>query len=203
MYTALMNKKSLLVIGLITMLGLTGCFGGDNETIISGQEVIAGTKKVYETEQFGITIPLDWEAIGKEDHTSNVPSGTVVAFVNNIKSDRFTANVSVHITQFTEEGVILEDFAKSAMDQARNTLTEFSEGSMEEVKISFGEEESTNGFLLTFSGKKSATDPIIEWKQLVVLANEVGYTISGAYINSEEESVVKQVDEMLNSFSLN
>lgn len=194
-----MSKKSILTVAIISIFGLTGCFGGDEEDGGSNQE-IAGTKKIYETNDFSIALPLDWEVVEESQFTSNVPSEAKVVFVNNLKSDRFTANVNIHVTQFTEE-VSISDFATSSLEQARNTLTSFSEGQSSEISVSFGE-ESIPGIFLNFSGKRNSVDPLVQWQQLTVISDELGYTISGSYLSDENENVVKQVSEMLNSFAL-
>lgn len=194
-----MFRKNLLVIGLATILGLTGCFGGGDEE--GSNQEIAGSKRIYETDNFALAVPLEWEVVEPEQFTSNVPSGTAVVFVNDVKSDRFTANLNVLRTNFTEENINRGDFAISSVEQARSTLTSFSEGNIEEIEISFGE-ESIPGYISTFSGKRNATDPVIQWRQMTTIANGTGYTVSAAYISDENENVVKQLNEMLNSFAL-
>ena len=193
-----MKFTKILTITALSAVLLSGCFGGGEE---DGSTIsTSGNKGVYQADTFAVSYPLDWDVIEGSNFTSNIPLGTAVGFVNNVKSNRFTANANVHITNFTEE-IGPQDFAISSMQQARDMLTSMSENEIQEISITVGDQAIT-GYLLGFSGKSNANAPTVVFKQIVTVHNQQGYTVTGAYLADEEESVVNKVDEMVNSFAL-
>lgn len=193
-----MTKIIKTLIPVITViLLLTGCFGGDD-----GGEIDPATsgKELYETNDFSIAIPQDWEILKEADFTSNVPKETVVGFRNNIKSDIFTATVNVAISE-VEEGISSSDLAKSNKAHAKTSLVSFYEISSKDYELAYGE-DTIKGVLAESQGKTSASDPTIKFKQLCVVDGDIGYTVTAAYFPEEDETVVKYIEEMIESFTL-
>lgn len=190
-------KKLFLL--LITTILLTGCFGDENGN--SGIIPSNPNYTVYKETDFSISYPKDWEIINKNTFTSNVPAETIIAFRNNLKNEVFTANTNISKIQIPEE-TTSEDLGKSTLLKSKESLVSFKELSKEPKIIKFGDTEIQT-FISGFEGKKSTSDPIIKFKQLYVSMKGVGYVITGAYLPYEDESVVKMIDEMLHSFSLN
>ncbi len=188
--------KTLKFFTLITFCSLTftGCFGGT-----SGEESVQG-KITYQTDNFIILVPESWEALGKSDFTSNIPSNIVAAFRNNIQNEIFTANLTIS-EDILEEEITSEDFGKSSLAQAKNTLISYREISREEIQIISGE-ESLNSFIVEFEGKRNNSEPLIRFKQTYAINDGIGYIITGSFLQTENENVVKTIDEMLNSFAL-
>ena len=195
-----MNKKIILIFSAILVpLLLTGCFGGEDEEGESTSSSIAGSK-TYETSSFAIDMPQDWEIVESSQFTSNVPKETVVVFRNNIKSDIFTANLVISRTSFDNE-VSSEDYTKSSLENIKNSLLDFVDKSNEEHMVTYGS-ETLSGQISEYEGRKSATEPLLYFKQLFVVSGETGYMITIGHTPSEDESVVKYLDAMLESFSL-
>ena len=188
-----MQIKQYLAIALTPLL-LTGCFGGaENDTTDSDSNV-------YQGSDFSITVAPDWETIEREDFTSNVSPQTAVAFRSNKRSEVFTANINVTISN-VEEGVSASDFAKSNLSKIRGSLLSYQEGESSTITIRRGEEE-IDGYKVSFSGKQGPSQPIVQFTQVYTVNGEQGYQATGAYLANEDESVVKQVGEMLDSLSL-
>ncbi len=76
-----------------------------------------------------------------------------------------------------------------------------SRNKLSEELIGFTEVALTQN-LLEFEGKRSVTDPVIHFKQLFLINGGIGYTLTAGYLPTEDESVVKVLNEMLNSFAL-
>ncbi|MDD3861486.1 MAG: hypothetical protein PHP74_01175 [Candidatus Gracilibacteria bacterium] len=190
-------KKLFLL--LITTILLTGCFGNEN----GNSEIITSNPNytVYKDADFSISYPKDWEIINKNTFTSNVPAETIIAFRNNLKNEVFTANTNISKIQIPKE-TTSEDLGKSTLLKSKESLISFKELSKDPIIIKLGETEIQT-FISGFEGKKSTSDPIIKFKQLYVSMKGFGYVITGAYLPYEDESVVKMIDEMLHSFSLN
>lgn len=178
-------KFKILVLFLTIPLTLTGCFGGEED---AGNIEVGAGKKLYEDPNFSIVIPDDWETITRADFTSNVPGSTVVAFRNNIRHEDFTANLSVS-HNILEKEISLADFANSVMSRQKNSLLSFNQVSNEED-------------IYTFEGKQNASDPIVRFRQRFAVSGKSGFIVTAAYISDEDENVVNELQEMLDSFSL-
>ncbi len=192
------NILSKILLLSLTTLALTSCFGGDDTSNTDG--TIEAGKIVYETSEFAILAPQDWEILEKSTFPSTVPSNTEVGFRNNIKSEIFTANVNINTTAFADT-ISSKDFAKSTMSEAKSSLLSFQEVESLDHQVAIGD-KVVNTVINEFQGKKSAIDPIIRFLQLYVTDNGIAYTVTGAYLPNEDESVVKMIEEMLDSFSL-
>jgi len=189
--------KKLLTL-LVVPLIFSGCLGIGEEEGATG-EPTAGEIK-YSHTNFSILIPQDWEIIEKADFTSNVPAEVIVDFRNNIKSEIFTANLSISAIN-VGEGTSASDLAISSKTKAEDSLVSFEGISSEKTDILYGE-GFVNGERITFSGKKNASDPIIYFEQIYVINNGVGYIVTTASLAEENETVVNYLDRMLNSFAL-
>lgn len=191
-------KKILLLVSIPFIL--TAC-GGDDESPTGSNSAVNADKLIYETDDFSMLFPKDWEIIESDSFTSNVPEETIVGFRNNIKSNIFTANINIAKTESGEESIDSRDFAKSSLAKAKKSLVNFNQISLEDYDFSFGDEEIAT-YISDFEGRKSASEPTIHFKQLHVVNDGTGYTITGAYAPSEEESTVVQIQEMIESFQL-
>lgn len=187
--------KKLLSTLALTTLFFTNC-SGDSEVETDDSQ----TKNLYSGSGFEISVPLDWEILEAKDFTANVPPETQVAFRNNIKSEIFTANVNVTKNTLTEE-ISSIDFAKSSAAKVGQSLLSFEKLKEENYAFADGDNE-INTLWIEFQGKQSATSDLIRFKQLFVVKGTTAFTVTGALLPSEDESIVKQIDEMLNSFTL-
>jgi len=187
--------KKLSITLLIFPFILTGCLGTED----SQQELTTG-KEIYQSNTYSIIYPTDWEVIDSSGFTSNVPNQTQIAFRNNIKSNIFTANLNISTTQITT-GLSAEDFAKSNLKNAKNSLLDFQELNNINSIVFYGGNEH-EAYTLEFSGRKSAVESVIHFKQLYTVRDNIGYIVTAAHLPDEDETIVKELDEMLNSFAL-
>lgn len=195
-----MNKKTLLgLLIAISTLTATAC-GSDEATDSTDGEGGGAGQHAYDGNDFTINVPSDWEILDSDEFTSQVPGETRVAFRSNFKNESFTANLNIG-QKNVDEGVSSEDFAKSNLAVVKKNLLGFEKISMENFTVVSGDEE-IQGILLQFQGKRVATDPIVQFKQISVVENGIGYTVTSAFLANEDESIVKQLDQMLDSFSL-
>ena len=186
-----MKIKQIAIISLSPFL-LTGCFGGDNTEVT--------TSNLYQESDFSISVAKDWVTIERGDFTSNISPKTAVGFRSNLRNEVFTSNVNIVITSIDKE-ITAGDFAKSNLSKIRSSLLSYQEGSTSAITIPFGDAES-NGYKVQFSGKQGPSQPIVQFDQVYAVNNGLAYQVTGAYLATEDESVVKQIGEMLDSFSL-
>lgn len=187
-----MKKSIKFLVTLLTIpLVLTGCFASEEET--------ASITEIYETNNFSISVPQDWEILEKSEFTSNVPQSTIAAFRNNIKNEIFNANINISVqnTNLTDP----LDLAKSSKANAKTNLISFQEIETKNMEVQSGE-QTIKGVLMEFQGKRNTQESIIRFKQLYVIQGNTAYTVTAAYLPDEDDTVVQYIDEMLNSFAL-
>ena len=190
---------------LASMVFLAGCFGGDEEVVeeenteseIEAQDTSGNN---FEGPDFTIFAPEEWEVIKKEDFTSDVPAGTVVVFRNNVKNDQFTANAN--ITKNTIPGTITSgDYAKQAISNLKASMFNFKEIKRESTVINV-DGKGVSTIYLAFEGKRKENENTVQFLQKYAVKGHIGYIITGAFLGSEEELVVKKVDAMVRSFEV-
>lgn len=179
-----LNKISVIFITLIT---LASCGGGEIPT----EEA---TSDMFTTENFSIRAPQDWEVLKNTDFPASVPKETIAVFKNKIKSHTFTANVNIS-QQEVNEGVTATDISKATKAKVKTSLLNYKE-------LSESTDKESTKITTVFEGKKSASDPMLRFKQVYAVKNTTAITITAAYLTNEDESVVKMIDEMLDSFTL-
>jgi hypothetical protein len=192
-YSLLVNNKkffSFFVAIIFVPFVLGGCFGGGSS--VDGELVAGPGESIYSSGEFAILHPSDWHVLEQDTFPSLVPHQTVLAFRNNIQNEVFTANVNISKIN-VESNITADDFSKSTLAKIKTTLLSVTEISSTKIN---------NGVLIHFQGKKSPSEPIINFKSLTVIQEQEAYTVTGAYLPTEDESVVIYIDKMLESFSL-
>lgn len=191
-----MKFEKITILGLASILLLSACGNDTKDPDQIKKEAEAAGKIIYDTEELSIQLPKDWEVIEKNSYPSNVPPEIVVGFRNNIKSDIFTANLTIAKKELAGE-TLTRDFAKSSLAMIKKSLMGFNLISENEGKT--GEMDT---YILEVEGKKNSSEPIIHFKQLYIVNRGFGYTFTASYLPTEDESVVNALQEMLDSFAL-
>lgn len=194
-------QKGILSSLLILSLSFAGCFGGDDETKPTDESTdIQPSDTAYDGGDFSIIINKDWEIIEADSFTSNVPAETAVGFRNNVKNEVFTTNLN--IAKFTvTENIDSFDLSKSTTAKAKQSLLEFKQLNSENFSLENGEND-IDTVILDYEGKKSASEPIIHFKQLYVINSSTAYILTAGYLPNESESTLTLIDKMIKSFRL-
>ncbi len=182
-----------LLIG-ISIFSFAGC-SGKTEVAKTDNTLPANLAK-FETTDFSVLYPKDWEVLGSENFPSNVPASTIVVIRNNIKSEIFTANLNVSQSPL-KETTTSNDFSISTLNAAQNNLINFKELSRSKVAVA-GDET----FIATFQGRKSATESLVNFKTLCLSRNGFGIIITAAYLPNEDQIIVTKLEDMIKSFTL-
>lgn len=190
------TKKFLLAPLLVSSLILSAC--GSDET--TPETPTDNSTAIYETADFAITPPPNWSVIEQSEFTSDMPQDIAVAFRSNIKNEIFVANANIIQRKF-QENISSADLAQKTIQSSKENLIGFIENGKQTVKVKVGD-ESVEGVITDFDAKRFAQDPIIKFKQLNVTSGKDGFTVTAAYLPTEDESVVNAATEMLNSFRL-
>jgi len=179
----------------------TGCFGGGNKDKSNGdlsRNVVNFLR--YTDNDFTLVVPEEWDTITQ--FTSGYPSGTVVAFRNNLKEEIFTSNMSVTI-ETADPSISSQDFALEKKDLLREQMIDFQliDQTAHSISIS-GQPTST--YIHTFVGKNDPTSDLIEFKQVYASKDGKGYTATGAYLyDSTDSNVINAILHSLETFEIN
>ena len=181
------------------IFALSGCFNlGGSGT--AATKTVDDKTKIYETDEFSITLPKTWEVIEKKDFTSDVPSETSVVFRNNVKNESFTANVVI-VKNNLLDPVITLDYAKMVNNRQESGLFNFKESRKEDIKISVGGNEEATLFVL-FEAKKAAEEKLVRYLQTYGVKGKSAFIVTGAVSPQDNDSVVKNIEEIVKSFKL-
>lgn len=192
-----MKKFTKLLIAIACLSLLNGCLGiGEGSSSTTNLTVNTG-EILYKGSNLSVIIPNTWEVLEKDSFTTTIPAGTIVVFRNNTKDDIFTANVNIS-SRALKTDINSTDYAKETLINAKKNLIEFKELGKETLTV--GEEET---YITKFEGRKSVQDPKLTFQQLFLVKNKVAYIVTAAYKQDEDENIVKSIEKMLHSFSLN
>lgn len=190
--------KFKITIGtIITALLLSAC-GSDETAENSIENSSQASKSNYETSEFKLSYPTDWEVLDSTSYTSNVPPQIIVAFRNNIKSEVFTANLTISKSELLESVSSL-DFAKSSIAKAKSTLVSFQEIDTEDYNLEYNG-NTIETWISEFEGKKTASDPLVRFRRLYLVNGNQAFTVTGAYLSTEDEGIINAINDMLRSF---
>jgi len=191
-------KNRILIATLITATTiLSGCFNFGSDNPDTGT---TGESKTYETTEYALEIPKDWEVISKDKFTSEVPNDSQIVFRNNIKSDAFTANtVIVKRTVNSNESSL--EFAKKALNNESSSLTDYKETRRETYSLKIGD-QTEDTYIAYFEAKKSASEPLTKYIQTYGVRGTSGFIVTGAFSPEEEQNTVQKVENIIKSFRL-
>jgi hypothetical protein len=202
--TNAIKKSAAIILATISLFSFTGCFGGEDTPV---DTVTPAGFITYEKGDVTITAPEAWEVFTEKDFPTNVPKDTLAVFRNNIKSDIFTANLSISQAEITK-GETSKDFSIKSLNAVKNNLVSFQEISREDFQVKKAVTAGTEDeildttTLITFQGRKTVTEPLIIFKQLCIAKTGYGLIITASYLPNDDQSVVIKLDDMLKSLRL-
>lgn len=199
-----MTKLSKILITSTVVLSLAGCslFSSDTDTSSTGPTTSTNPNKViYESSDFNITVPRDWEILDNEKLPAGSPQSIIVAFKNNIKNKKFIANMNVSEYDTKDQKTTQEEVVKSMKDNFKNTLIDFKDLGDQKVNVN-ANKTPISAIITTFSGKSDAIEDSKNFKQLYVENNNIAYIITTSYGQDEDPEVIAKIDETINSFEL-
>lgn len=191
------TPAALLTIMSIFILG--GCFdfGLNSSTNTTSTD---SNSSVYQTNDFSLNIPSQWEVIDQSDFTSEVPGETVVVIRNNVKNETFTANVNV-VKRNIEKNMDSKEYANLVGNRQKSGLVDYSEIKKEESTIVIGDKEVPDYFVV-FDARKTTQDQLIRYRQTYAVKNNAAYIVTAASKADESESTSKIIENIVKSFRL-
>lgn len=189
--------KKLLIILPLLLLG-AGCFHSNAED--PNEKALPASANSYQADEFSISPPLDsqkktWETI--TTFTKEFPAGAIAAFRDNVKDEKFTANINVYKKSVPAD-VSSANFALSEIRNQEKNVLNFKELSRENVKIAISD-QNVDTILFYFEGKEKAEEEIIKFFQIFGVKNAVGYIVTGSAASDALDETVKKIEESLRS----
>ena len=192
-----MKRYSIALCMIFSMVFLTGCFGGGDDTTEAQLENFS----VYNAPTFAISVPQQWQTIEPKDFSRDIPQETKIIFRDHIQNDIFTANANVTKRLLTEPTSSVA-YGKSMMNENKETLLNFKEISRdEEFNIAIGGQMQKT-LLVMFEGKENESEPTIRIIQTYAVNGSDAYTVTAAYRTDTSELQVEDVKNIVKSFKV-
>lgn len=195
-----MKKIIIYVLFLVSFFTFTGCLGStsNNGATSVTQDL---SIKIYETSDFSIKIPRDWETIEQADMRSDIPPEVRVMFLNNVKDPFYTASIVI-----TSQALDIEynnlDFAKLMVDKHKDTVNDFAELSRESINLKNSKGESVESMLFKFQGRETYDSDLINVQETYFVDGKTVYTITCGYAPYEDQGVIVKLTDALKSFQI-
>lgn len=190
-----MKKITLFCLISLVSLSLTGCLGSSSKP--AGAKALDGYT-LYDGADFTMQVPKDWEIISDAKFRSDMPKGTVVAFRNNVRDVRFTANIAVIKNNLTE-AISSLDYSKALQKKVSNDLGAYKEYSADKTKINIAGKEEDSLYLY-FEGRENADSDVKRFMQFSGVKGKTAYIVTGAFLWSEGVGMEKKLDTAIKSF---
>lgn len=192
-----------IYFSLIIPFLLAGCFGG-SEDLTPSDKKTEGFHS-YSTGEFSMQIPDEWEVVTAEKFQSNVPQNTLIAFRNNVKDEKFTANVVVIKNDLPQEQTLSSlDYAKSLHQKMSQDLSSYVEIAVEQMKIFVDGKENETVFLYAL-GREQPESEIKKFIQISAVKGKTAYIALGSMLSTENEmntALTEKIVTMIRSFEV-
>lgn len=183
---------------LASIFVLSGCFNFADEE--NPEALPPSTSSTYETGEFSLTVPADWEVIDQNDFTSDVPPETVVVFRNNVKNETYTANVNI-VKRELQENVDSLEYANLVANREKSGLVDYSEDRKETITIQTPDGEIET-YLTVFQARKTTNDQFVRYYQTYGTQGNAAFIVTGSTSLQETETTSQTVENIVRSFQL-
>lgn len=189
-------KIKLPILIIVSQIFLAGCFNGNSN---------AEPKKIegfhlYESPEFSIQIPNDWDVLTPVNFKSDMPKNAVIAFRNNIRNVKFTANVVI-VKNSLAEKISSADYAKALLEKVKNSLSSYKESAAEKRNLPIGGQD-TQSLFTDARGRTSEDSDIRRYMQISAVKDKTAYVVTGAMSAAEDEGIVEKIKTAIGSFEV-
>ncbi|MEZ4086977.1 MAG: PsbP-related protein [Candidatus Gracilibacteria bacterium] len=194
----MLKKIAAANLILTSVFVLSGCFNFADEE--QPQDLAPGTSSSYETNEFSISTPSDWEVIDQNDFTADVPPETLVVFRNNVKNETYTANVNI-VKRELQESVDSLEYANLVANREKSGLVDYSENRKDTIALQ-GPDGEIQTYLTVFQARKTSNDQMIRYYQTYIARGNAAYIITGSTSLQETETTSQTVENIVRSFQI-
>ena len=194
------DKILVITASALSIFLLGGCFNLGGGSTSSGTKTVDERSKLYDTNDFSVVIPKDWEIISKAEFTAGVPEETEVVFRNNVKNEDFTANVNI-VKNNLQEPISTVEYSKRVENRQSSGLYDYKESKNDPIKITIGDKQ-VDSFYKLFEAKKGPDEKLVRYMQIYGVKGDSAYIITGAVSPKENDAVIKTIEDIVKSFKL-
>ncbi len=185
-----MKKITAIALSAVLLLGVSGCFGGDDEAVGSS----AGWQK-QEFSTFSVDAPPGWMRVDKSKLSSSVPASTVAVYVAEMDQG-FVKSMSVLKETLNTEATSKE-YGKAVSLLTEKSLPEYAKVLSEDTDI-HGEKT----LLHVFRARNTVTDKLMQFVQSYFAKGDSGYVVSCVVPELAASSEVDICKQAVSSFRL-
>ncbi len=190
--------RKLLASLLLATISLSACGGSEETTEGETTESDENFYFTYETADFTMEVPDQWEII--DSFTSEYPDDLRTAFKNNVQNSVFTANVTVMRTENTESETSY-DFAQRMLADHKASLINYELLSQEVITLEVDGAASKTS-LSKFEGKNESSGTLLNYMQVTLTNGSEAWIATASYRGGEDEFTIEELETMLKSFTL-
>lgn len=194
----MLKKISLFNLAILSIFVFSGCFNFGEEE--NPEALPPSTSSTYETGQYTLTVPADWEVIDANDFTSDVPPETEVVFRNNVKNETYTANVNI-VRRELQESVDSLEYANLVANREKSGLVDYSEEKKETITLQTPDGQIET-YLLVFQARKSNNDQLVRYYQTYGVSANAAFIVTGSTSTQETETTSQTIENIVRSFQL-
>lgn len=192
--------KKVLVSGLIgSTLVLSGCFGGGSSET-STESLSTENFATFDNKVVAMQYPVNWKLKTGDQIDSDMRDSLIAVMTSNFKDPFFTPVITIEQVAVSE-GVGSVDFAESTIKSNSLRLIGYEELERKDITTYKGG-VAVNTKLVRFRGKEKLDDQVLEFLQVFLTQDGIGYTVTGAYDPNDEDSEASKIVQSLNTFSL-
>jgi len=192
----MLNKFIVSLVVGSSLLGITGCFSGDDAPI--DESLSSENFSTYSDDAFIIQYPKNWK-IKDTELDSDVKDTIEVAFISNFKDPFFTPVITVEKIAVAE-GKTTAKFGDENISLNEN-LVSFEELERVDLPLVVGE-SAVLSKLIRFQAKQALGDDTLEFIQTYLVKGGLGYVITGAYDANDDDAEASKMIQTLKSFRL-
>lgn len=189
-------RIKLPILIIVSQVLLTGCFSSNSNT---GPKKIEGFH-LYESAELSIQVPNDWELFTPVNFKSDMPKNTVIAFRNNLRNVKFTANVVIVKNSLTDK-ISSADYAKALHEKVQNSLSSYKELAAEKRNLLIGGQD-TESLFTDATGRSAEDADIRRYMQIAAVKDKNAYVVTGAMSPTEDQSIVDKITTAIGSFEV-
>lgn len=193
-------KKAFLPLVISTILILSGCFDSSNQ---NPDDRTAEGFHIYETNEFKIQVPDDWETLTPLGFKSDMPRNAIGAFRSNLKNARFTPNVIIVKNELSDD-ISTSDYAKTMRQKITGDLISFREILTEKTNVTVAG-ASIETLYIYVEGRDKLDSDIKRFIQISAVKGKTAYIAIGAFLTvpaQESDAAASKIGTMIRSFEV-
>lgn len=191
-------KKILFTLAVMATILLTGCLGNSNNDTAENKQITGF--KPYETEEFKIQIPEEWEVLTPAQFRKDTPPNTVIAFRGNLRNPIFTANIVILKNELTGE-IASIDYAKALKQKTASELNGYKELLADNYKLLVAKNETATLYERA-EGKNVDSADVKVFEYTSAVKSKTAYIVMGSMLTNEQEAVAKKIETAIKSFEV-